>query len=105
MHSPRSHGRLRSGLSSNFWLDRTSLGLTGLVTLVIVLLNVVMPLDVRDGRQLTWRTRAGDLWSLAVHNVPAAAPALFTFPVLLILLLLGAVSFALVIVATARLSR
>lgn len=80
-------------------------GLTALVTLLLLGLAWLVPLETRNGRGEAHEMSAVNVWREMLVNIPADAPFFLNAPVLAVLSILALVGLAWVIVAIARLPR
>ncbi|HEX5166513.1 MAG TPA: hypothetical protein VFV93_14010 [Thermomicrobiales bacterium] len=80
-------------------------GLTAIVTLVLLGLALLIPLDTRNARGVEQQKTAFDIWRRTLEHVPADAPFFLTTATLTVLSLAALVASAWVLVAIARLPR
>lgn len=80
-------------------------GLTAIVTLALLGLAVLIPLNTRNAAGVEQHKTAFDVWRSTLEHVPADAPFFLTTSTLTILSILALVISAYVLVAIARLPR
>jgi hypothetical protein len=80
-------------------------GLTAIVTLVLLGLALLIPLDTRNARGVEQHETAFRVWQTTLEHIPSDAPFFLTTATLTILSLAALVASAWVLVSIARLPR